>query len=366
MWKKKVSGWVVFLLVVTLFLSIMVIGVLGRADIAKQRYEQVNGKITPAEQLAVEKDALDAVIKILQTMGALGFFFTAYVSWKSLQHAEDKQVTERFSKAVELLSEGDKFEARIGGIYLLERVARDSPEDHPTVMEVLTAFIREQCPSPISTSCNSANKDYEEPARVRADIQAALTVIGRRISDNDKNAKLNLNGADLSNAYLYKADLTCANLVKTHLKHAYLSKADLNNAQLLLAQLDWASLEKANLSNADLASAKLSHANLCDANLCGAKLRNAILNGTLLESAKLNYADLSYANLSDASLNNADLSNANLSGTILNNADLSNANFSGAIFSHADLPKQIHSARHGENAGFDPDVRKLLEMDTEP
>ena len=31
----------------------------------------------------------------------------------------------------------------IGGIYALERIARDSAKDHPTVMEVLTAFIRE-------------------------------------------------------------------------------------------------------------------------------------------------------------------------------------------------------------------------------
>jgi hypothetical protein len=32
---------------------------------------------------------------------------------------------------------------RIGGIYALERIARDSAIDHPTVMEVLAAFIRE-------------------------------------------------------------------------------------------------------------------------------------------------------------------------------------------------------------------------------
>jgi uncharacterized protein YjbI with pentapeptide repeats len=359
MWKKKVSGWVVFLLVVTLFISIMIIGVLGRADIAKQRYEQVNGKITPAEQLAVEKDALDAVIKILQTMGALGFFFTAYVSWKSLQQAEDEQVTERFSKAVELLSEGDKFEARIGGIYLLERVARDSPEDHPTVMEVLTAFIREQCP--ISKPCNGANEDDKECPKVRADIQAALTVIGRRESANDKNTRLNLNGADLSNAYLYKANLKRANLVETNLKRANLIEAHLNDANLPLANLSGARLERANLSNTDLVRADFSKANLCNAKLVNAILVNAILNGTLLESASLNNADLSYADLS-----NANLSNANLSGTILNKANLSNANFSGAIFSNADLPEQIHSAINWQNAGYDSEVRELLGMDTEP
>jgi hypothetical protein len=51
-------------------------------------------------------------------------------------------VTDRYTKAVEQLG-SDKLEVRIGGIYALERIACDSARDHPTVMDVLTAFIRE-------------------------------------------------------------------------------------------------------------------------------------------------------------------------------------------------------------------------------
>ena len=51
-------------------------------------------------------------------------------------------MTDRYTKAIEQLG-SDKLDVRIGGIYALERVARDSARDHPTVMEVLTAFIRE-------------------------------------------------------------------------------------------------------------------------------------------------------------------------------------------------------------------------------
>jgi hypothetical protein len=51
-------------------------------------------------------------------------------------------VTERYAKAIEQLG-SDKLEVRIGGIYALERIARDSARDHPTVMEVLAAFVRE-------------------------------------------------------------------------------------------------------------------------------------------------------------------------------------------------------------------------------
>ena len=56
--------------------------------------------------------------------------------------SREGQVTDRYTKAIEQLG-SDKLDVRIGGIYALERVARDSARDHSTVMEVLTAFIRE-------------------------------------------------------------------------------------------------------------------------------------------------------------------------------------------------------------------------------
>jgi hypothetical protein len=50
--------------------------------------------------------------------------------------ARQGQVTDRYTKAIEQLG-SDKLEVRIGGIYALERIAHDSPRDHPTIMEVL-------------------------------------------------------------------------------------------------------------------------------------------------------------------------------------------------------------------------------------
>ena len=64
--------------------------------------------------------------------------------WQRRTHelTEQGQVTDRYTKAVEQLG-SDKLAVRIGGIYALERVARDSERDYPTVIEVLTAFVRE-------------------------------------------------------------------------------------------------------------------------------------------------------------------------------------------------------------------------------
>jgi len=50
-------------------------------------------------------------------------------------------VTDRYTQAIGQFGSG-KPDVRIGGIYALERIAHDSPWDHPTVLEVLSALAR--------------------------------------------------------------------------------------------------------------------------------------------------------------------------------------------------------------------------------
>lgn len=91
------------------------------------------------------------------------------VARRTAELTEQGQVTERYTKAIEQLG-ADKINVRIGGIFALERIANDSPRDHPNVMEVLGAFIRERF------------DDTAPPA----DVQAALTVVGRRTASRDE------------------------------------------------------------------------------------------------------------------------------------------------------------------------------------
>src|SRR5580698_558027 len=139
---------------------------------------------------ALHETALDNARDRLLTFGA-GLFaagaliFTARnftVSRRTLELTEQGQVTDRYTKAIEQLG-SDQLDVRIGGIYALERVARDSARDHPTVMEVLAAFIREH-----------SREDWSAPPpggvtairSTRPDVQAAITVIGRRDSKSDQ------------------------------------------------------------------------------------------------------------------------------------------------------------------------------------
>ncbi|MEH1836816.1 MAG: pentapeptide repeat-containing protein [Nostoc sp.] len=206
---------------------------------------------------------------------------------KNAQAAQDKQITERFAKAIEQLG-NEKIETRLGAIYTLERIAKDSKDDHWTIMEVLTAFVRENAP---------VKKDQkQESPKIRTDIQAALTVIGRRNSKNEhENQRLDLSNIDITGVDLIKANLERADFISSNLEGALLREARLQNAEFYDANLRSAVLSEANLQKAYLSGTKLQQANLYKANL----------QGSFLPGANLHLANLAEANLQGTNLSGA-------------------------------------------------------------
>jgi hypothetical protein len=59
----------------------------------------------------------------------------------------ERRITESFAKAVEQLG-SDKLATRLGGIYTLERLSRESEREYWPIMETLTAYVRENAPWP--------------------------------------------------------------------------------------------------------------------------------------------------------------------------------------------------------------------------
>ena len=257
--------------------------------------------------------------------------------WQRRTHelTEQGQVTDRYTKAIEQLC-SDKLDVRIGGIYALERIARDSARDHPAVMEVLAAFIREHSrePWPLPGPDGALPKrfpeisdgelpDSAEPDRwPRPDVQAALTVVGRRVAERDARP-IDLSRADLAGADLAAANLRGANLDGADLARGWLTSADLAGAVLLYAKLNSAMLSCADLTKASLGGADLTGAFFNDADLAGANLRNTHLAYGSLISAHLAGADLGGADLTWAQLSGADLTGARLTRADFTNAKLS-------------------------------------------
>ena len=120
----------------------------------------------------------------------------------------------------------------------------------------------------------------------------------------------NLGEANLKGSYLIWADLSGAYLCR-----ADLGEADLSGAYLSGAHLSGAYLHKANLSEVNLSGANLSGANLGKADLSGASLSGANLSGAYLGEANLKRAYLGRVDLSGADLNGVDLTETVCSDT---------------------------------------------------
>jgi hypothetical protein len=123
----------------------------------------------PESDITDRKDLVQGLASIAQALavflagavGLAGLYFTSRNlrqtrehTDRQLQQAEQGQITERFTSAIDQLG-SEKLEVRLGGIYALERIARDSLEmenspgrDYATIMDVLTAYVRENAPWP--------------------------------------------------------------------------------------------------------------------------------------------------------------------------------------------------------------------------
>ncbi|MFE7570625.1 pentapeptide repeat-containing protein [Streptomyces sp. NPDC057539] len=236
--------------------------------------------------------------------------------------AKEGQITDRYTAAVENLG-ADKMDVRLGGIYALQRIMKDSPRDQPTIGNVLAAYIR-----------THAVRLPAEGQGVPADVHAGLTVLATRDTDRDTDFYLDLRlarlpgvelasaqGAALSGANLTDADLTNTDLRRADLSGADLAEVNLSDAMLYEADLSPVNLANANLTNAVLAGVNLSDASLVDANLAGASLSNVDLSGANLSGANLSGLDFSSVDLYDADLRGADLTDArNLAKVQVNSA----------------------------------------------
>jgi len=232
-------------------------------------------QLTAKERLDAEADIRSSLIQLIGgTVLVMGLYFTA----RGFRLTREGHITDRYAKAIELLG-SDKLEGRIGGVYALERLAKDSPErDSSTILEVLCAYVREHAPWPPPDQPRRAtggDAEASRPPHPDTDVQAALTALGRR-QRMDGERPLDLRITDLRGADLVGADLKGALLFLAHLEGAYLwGAAHLEGAQMERACLDGATLRDVYLRGADLRGVSLVGADLTGAHLDGTDLGTA-------------------------------------------------------------------------------------------
>lgn len=240
--KKFFLRWRIYLLAVPVAVALL-------WWVPPWQVEQVRGRLDePADEYRLATLENECRRTLLQGIG--GFFLLAglYVAWRRVKVAEEGQITERFTRAIDQLgqNEPDKMAIRLGGIYALERIAKDSEKDYDPIMEVLTTYVRQNASVPRE---DPEEEQWEEELPLpTADIQAILTVIGRRETTGNNRCNDPLS---LTSARLYGADMRGANLCGVRLNFADLRRADLREADLRGTDLT-----RADLAHADLRGAK--------------------------------------------------------------------------------------------------------------
>ena len=217
--------------------------------------------------------------------------------WRSVVAARQASIAQqdllngRYQDGAEMLG-SDLLSVRLGGIYALDNLAEEYPEQyHLRIMYLFYAFIRRPSGSAdeaiaptseeLSTPAAQYDEGYQEGAlqgepqpRVREDVQAIIERLHKRSDERIALERKSGFRPDLRGAYL---------------RHANLARTKLDRVVFVNADLSYASLN-------------------------GASLREAILRDTRLPGAMLNEADLSGAMLAGADLSGVTIENTNLSG----------------------------------------------------
>jgi uncharacterized protein YjbI with pentapeptide repeats len=289
----------------------------------------------PRELFEIENESRGTLGQILSGVAVLtGLIF----AWQqlgqtsdNLRVSEEGQITDRFSRAVDQLG-SDQYTIRLGGIYALERIARDSPRDYGPVMEVLTAFARQESPVGQNSSATPAASAPDVPA----DVQAVFKVIGRRTEAQIQAeleegygcldlTSINAIGVNLADANLQNTCWDGSDLRGAIISGAKLSDSYFGSVNLQQANLDRVNAERTQFNSANLLNANLSQGNFTGANFLAANMSFAIMQGADLDDASLLQANLQNATAFGATMNGANMLDTNLTGAVLTDADLSGA-----------------------------------------
>jgi uncharacterized protein YjbI with pentapeptide repeats len=353
-WRANAAvGWVIG--VGLLFLAVAAVAILPvqrvpdltEAELDDRGIDDAAERLTLEEARQQRRDDVRATLlqSLLQSVAGLALLWGGVITWKTLGITRQKEETNRFAKAAELLGH-DNRSVKTAGLFALGRMVDDDEAESTTVVDLLSAYVREHAPRREPSEDDDEARSVALLAVRLPDVQAAIEVLGR-ISRTEARASLphvDLARADLTDADLPLADLTGADLTDAKLTDANLTDADLTDAFLTRAELRGADLTDADLTGADLTGATLTgatltRANLWDANLTGAELSGlrSTRTGAKISGFELWGADLTGANLINADLTRATLTRATLTGATLWGANLWRADLTDATLTRANL-----------------------------
>ena len=226
----------------------------------------------------------------------LGLCLT-YNRTQSLRMQTDTNI---FTKSIELLADPNPA-VRQGGIYSLGGIARDNHRLHPTIMKIMTSYVREKTYEKFNerTRQEKSQKNKREElfrklskeSSMPSDIEAAIEVIRERKINSDQPLK-GSKKFDLSNSYVFNADFSFTKFFKTNFSDSIMleccfDETDLSGSSFVSSNLQESSFINATLKNCEFIKTNLQGCNFKECDLSGSEFEKCDLSGSEFEKCDL-------------------------------------------------------------------------------
>ncbi len=190
---------------------------------------------------------------------------------------ERARITESMVQAIAQIGTfNDKqpnIEVRLGGIYSLERIAKNSDDEYKKIMDILCAYVR--------VTASKKQKPQRETEDTREDTQAAIDVLGTKKSnlflfEKRNQFRVNLEDCNLSGYRFSELDFNTYSMSGGAIfDNSLFKSAEFHRADLSYGSFDEADLTEANFEHAKLVGARFLGATFKDTKVHGADFSNA-------------------------------------------------------------------------------------------
>lgn len=299
--------------------------------------------------------------------------------------SQTQLVTDRYMQAVGQTGH-PSVDVRVGGIHLLERIAKDHPEGYAeTIYEVLVSSLREHTrPNPATAMIvaelaaaharkERLDEDLPDIDPVGSDVEAVLLVLARNRVLFDTHVErlrpgagqgtgahlvgLNLSGswlrgAVLDNATLTDVALTDARLVGTSFSGSRLASCSFAGASVLDSVFDaghldscgfaWSTINGSSFDNAQIDNCyfgdstivrtRFNSAKLSNIRFVFAKMSEATFEGTTIAEADFEKSQVDNSRFDNMTMANADFHHATMTSTVFDGVNIADSDFSQAGF----------------------------------
>lgn len=228
---------------------------------------------------------LDDTRKTLaQIIGGIFFALGLIITFYTFQLTKERQLAERYFEAIRLLSPEKNMFTRVGVLYDLENISKDSEKLHPAIVNYSTLFIGEQSKVVRKDNEQRLFRLKEEECRRLKETTSAecqpIIVLPQEVCA--------FIGAEqfmdiiVAARIVHKRDLkTMSSDYVPDLRHGLFNQVDFEGGQLAGANFENACLDKADFSGSILTGAIFRETSVADANFKGANLKNTDLTGMI-------------------------------------------------------------------------------------